>query len=474
MNLACAKTNKLVFLCLCVLLAAVLALGAGGCAFAPRQASADASQQAQPDTASTPQETTYRDPGDEYTLQQVLVLSRHNIRAPLSSTGSALAQATPYEWIEWTANTSELTLRGGALETMMGQYFRTWLEAEGLIPQNWDPSDDEARFYANAKQRTIATAQYFSSGMLPVANVRLETHAPYDTMDPVFTPAFSFISESYSAAALDQIARMGGSADMTGVASGLEGNFALLAEVVGYEESPGFVSGELAPFDTSDTQVTLELGEEPTMSGSLKTACSLADALVLQYYESRDSVRAAFGRELSLQEWTDISKIKDVYGNVLFTAPLVAINVAHPLLQEMAYELDAHDDGRVFTFLCGHDSNLASVMATLGVEAYDLPDTIEKTTPIGAKLVIERWANAEGDEFCRIRLVYQTTEQLRSLTLLADGEEPASVELSLEGLDKNEDGLYAYDAVRERFQEAIDAYDAMVEEYSDPEVVQAA
>ena len=427
-----------------------------------------------PSTSSAPAQPSYYSPGEGYTLQQVVVLSRHNIRAPLSTNGSALAQATTHKWIDWTANPSELTLRGGALETMMGQYFRTWLETEGLIPQNWQPTDAEARFYANAKQRTIATAQYFSSGMLPVANTRIETHAPYDTMDPVFTPGLSFVSDSYQEAALQQIAEWGGANGMAGVAAELEDNFKLLADVVDYENSEGVGSGELAPFDTTDTQVVLELGKEPGMSGSLKTACSLADALVLQYYEAADDARAAFGKNLSLDEWTAISKIKDLYGDVLFTAPLVATNVAHPLLEEIAAELDAHESGRLFTFLCGHDSNLGSVLAALEASAYELPDTIEKKTPIGSKLLFERWTDSSGAELCRVRLLYQSTEQLKGLTLLADGEEPMSYEISFEGLQKNADGLYAFSEVRDRLQEAIEGYDQLLEDYGEPGLAQAA
>ena len=45
------------------------------------------------------------------------------------------------------------------------QYFRQWLVSEGLIPENWRPEGDAVRFYANAKQRTQATARYFSAGI---------------------------------------------------------------------------------------------------------------------------------------------------------------------------------------------------------------------------------------------------------------------------------------------------------------------
>ena len=123
-----------------------------------------------------------------YTLRQVVVLSRHNIRSPMSGEGSILGSGTPHEWFKWTSATSQLSLKGGILETNMGQYFRKWLENEGLIPENYQPENGEVRFYANAKQRTQATARYFATGMLPVADIDVERQGEFDTMDEVFTP----------------------------------------------------------------------------------------------------------------------------------------------------------------------------------------------------------------------------------------------------------------------------------------------
>ena len=131
-----------------------------------------------------------------YTLDKVVVLSRHNIRSPLTDGGSLLGDITPHTWFSWTSASSELSLRGAQLETLMGQYFRQWLESEGLIPENWRPEGDAVRFYANAKQRTQATARYFSAGMFPVSVVPIEMNAPYDTMDEVFTPKLRFISDA--------------------------------------------------------------------------------------------------------------------------------------------------------------------------------------------------------------------------------------------------------------------------------------
>lgn len=59
---------------------------------------------------------------DAYALQQVVVLSRHNIRSPLSGPDSALGRITPHKWFQWSSAPSELSLRGGVLETMMGHF----------------------------------------------------------------------------------------------------------------------------------------------------------------------------------------------------------------------------------------------------------------------------------------------------------------------------------------------------------------
>ncbi|MBQ9057849.1 MAG: histidine-type phosphatase [Atopobiaceae bacterium] len=460
-----------------LMLAATLLIG--GCAQTaelPQGSDTDsATLSEQPATLSKQPATSSLDfysPGDSYTLEQVVILSRHNIRAPLSTTGSALDMATPHTWIDWTSEASELSMRGGALETMSGEYVRKWLEHEQLIPENYQPEEGAVRFYANSKQRTIATAQYFSSGMLPVANVDIETHVDYDTMDPVFTPATTFLSDSYTEAALEQIGTLGGASGMGSVAADLADSYKLIEDVVDYTESDSYKSGDLTNLDTTDTQVSFALNEEPSMSGSLKTACQLSDALVLQYYESENATEAAFGHELSQEQWKLIAKPKDVYGDLLFTAPLVAANVAHPLLVEIGNELDT--DGRVFTFLCGHDSNVGSVLAALGVEEYELPEAVEMRTPIGCKLVFERWANADGEKFGRVRLLYQSVNQLREGTMLSGTESPMSAELSFEGLEKNTDGLYAYNDLRARIANAAAEYDAIVAEYGTEELPEAA
>ena len=52
----------------------------------------------------------------KYKLKELVILSRHNIRSPISANGSTLGKMTPHQWTNWSAAGSELTLRGGVLE----------------------------------------------------------------------------------------------------------------------------------------------------------------------------------------------------------------------------------------------------------------------------------------------------------------------------------------------------------------------
>lgn len=383
---------------------------------------------------------------EKYYLTEAVVLSRHNIRSPLSGRGSVLSQITPHEWFAWTSAPAELSRKGGILETQMGQFFAQWMESEGLITRNYIPGGNEIFFYANSKQRTMATAQYFSGGMLPVANVRIRHDCEVDAMDPVFHPQITRDDSAFVATATSQIAAMGGSDGMAGLGQRVSGNIKVLEKVL---DAPSHIC-------TDDASVTLPIWDEPAMTGGLKAANSAADALILQYYEEPDLRKAAFGHRISRKDWESVAEIKDWYGDILFTAPSVACNVAHPLLETLLGELRA--EGRKFSFLCGHDSNVGSVLAALQNEDYVLPDAIEKKTPIGCKLVFGKYQGKDGKEYADIHLIYASDTQLREMQALSLDNPPACFRIQLKDLKANEDGLYLLPDLESRIQEAIDNY----------------
>ncbi|MBQ6518270.1 MAG: hypothetical protein IJI14_06095 [Anaerolineaceae bacterium] len=282
----------------------------------------------------------------------------------------------------------------------------------------------------------------------------------YGTMDPVFNPVLNFYSDSYRDHAEAQMRSM-----FTDKINDLSDNYALLADVIDMADSNGFKNGSIPPFRTDEMEIILKEGAIPGSKSSLETANSVADALVLQYYEEPDEVKAAFGHKLTFEDWKKISAIKELNGEFLLTTPLVSVNVAHPLLQEIRSEMKT--DGRLFTFLCGHDSNVGSILAALEAEEFELPNAIETRTPIGCKIVFTKWNDSEGKDYWGVNLVYLMPDQLRGMPLLDQGNSPMIFPISFEGLEQNEAGLYNEADLLERFDQAIAAYDTIVETYSD-------
>ena len=390
----------------------------------------------------------------KYELKEVVVMSRHNIRSPLSSGGAAYQRVTPYEWFKWTSPSSQLSLRGGVLETEMGQFFRQWVVSEGLLPDNYRPEGDEVLFYANSRQRTFATAKYFSAGFLPFANVEITHKLDEDKMDPVFTAQFTKMNDTYRQQVLSEINALNGGPQVWMAAQ--KATLDLMEEVLDMTHSPAALQGDTTHFWFDDTQFKIEKDSEPKMTGGYTLANSVADALVLQCYETENF--APFGHELTIEQWRAICAVKEVYDGLLFTTHSAAVNLAYPLVSRIREELNRSD--RKFMFLCGHDSNLASIGAALGLVFPETERALELHTPIGSKLVFEKWSDGT-DEYVAINLVYQAVDQLQGRTLLSLDMSPMVMPVTVKGISANSDGLYSLSDLDTRFAEAMAEYEAI-------------
>ena len=390
----------------------------------------------------------------KYQLKEVVVMSRHNIRSPLVSGGAAYMRVTPHKWFNWSSPSSQLSLRGGVLETEMGQFFRKWVVSEGLLPDNCRPKDGEVLFYANSRQRTFATAKYFSAGFLPFANVEIQHKYYEDKMDPVFTPQFTKMNDKYRQQILAEINAMHGGPQAW--MKSMQPALTLLEEVIDMSKSPAALEGDTLHFCYEDTEFKLEKGDEPKMKGGYTLANSVTDALVLQCYESESM--SAFGHELTTDQWRDLCGIKEVYDCLLFTTHSAAVNLSYPLVSRIREEL--HHVGRRFTFLCGHDSNLASIGAALCLNYPETEQALELHTPIGSKLVFEKWSDGI-EEYVAINLVYQRLSQLQDRTLLSADVPPMVMPVTIEGLTANGDGLYRLADLDARMAEVMAEYDAI-------------
>lgn len=390
----------------------------------------------------------------KYELKEVVVMSRHNIRSPLSSGGAVYKRVTPHEWFAWSSPSSQLSLRGGVLETEMGQFFRKWVVGEGLLPDNYRPTGDEVLFYANSRQRTFATAKYFSAGFLPFANVEITHKLDEDKMDPVFTPKFTKMNDKYRQQVIDEMQALHGGPQAW--MQSVQPTLTLMEQVLDISHSPAALEGDTLHFRFDDTQFKIEKDDEPRMTGGYTMANTVADALVLQCYESESMT--AFGHELTTEQWRAICGVKEVYDGLLFTTHAAAVNIAHPLVSRIREELNRTD--RKFMFLCGHDSNLASIGAALRLKFPETEHAIELHTPIGSKIVFEKWSDGTED-YVAINLVYAAVSQMQSRTLLSSDVPPMVLAVTVEGLTPNADGLYRMADIDGRFAEAMAEYDAI-------------
>ena len=395
----------------------------------------------------------YDDDNGGYTIDRVLIVSRHNIRSPLSGGDSLLSQVTPHEWFKWTSNPGELSVKGGLLEVSMGQYFRKALEEAGYIPENWVPEEGQVRFYANSMQRTISTAKFFAAGLLPVANTEIEYHKEVGEVDEIFCPILRTDDPAFEAQVRKEIDEMGGAEGLVGISKNLRESYELLEKFLDFKDSKYAKENNLTHIPMDDVAIKFEKGEEIAMTGGMKTANSAVDALKLQIYEEENLDKALFGHKMTTEELQKISKIADAYQEICEGTKTLATHACAPMLTEMENEFET--PGRRFTFLCGHDSTITSIVGALDIADYELPGAISQKAPIGVKMLFEKFIGPDGQKYMKIKMCYASADQLRHNTILSPDNPPMFYDLKLEGLQTNAEGFYKYEDVMNRFDEAI-------------------
>lgn len=382
-------------------------------------------------------------------LQQVLMLSRHNLRAPLADNGSVLGQATKKAWPQWDVPGGELTIKGGVLEVYMGRYTREWLAQQGLMKNDACPAPDEVFAYANSLQRTVATAQYFVTGAFPGCDVTVMHQDEMGSMDPIFNPVITNDSEEFNKRALAAL-------NAQGEKLSLKPAFQRLEKIIDYKNSPA-CNGKKQCALSSDNQnkFSAENGKEPNVAGPLKVGNSLVDAFTLQYYQGFPLEQVAWGQIKTPEQWQELAAIKNGYQDALFTSPEIAREVAAPLIDYIRSQLVDQDKASApkVTLMVGHDSNIASLLTALDTKAYTLPGQYEKT-PIGGQVVFERWHDAKADkDLVKIEYVYQTADQLRDAEALSLKNPPKRVTLQLNGCQTDANGFCSW----EQFSNALNA-----------------
>ncbi|RWR01976.1 glucose-1-phosphatase [[Pantoea] beijingensis] len=384
-------------------------------------------------------------------LQQVLIMSRHNLRAPLADNGSVLQQSTKKAWPTWEVPGGQLTTKGGVLEAYMGHYTREWLAQQGVVKSGECPASDDVFAYANSIQRTVATAQFFVTGAFPGCDIAVTHQDEMGAMDPIFNPVITNGSEDFNKKALAAM-------NAEGEKLSLKPAFQRLDRIIDYKNAPACKDQKQCTL-SSDNQnkFSANSGEEPGVSGPLKVGNSLVDAFMLQYYEGMPLEQVAWGQIKTPEQWKELSAIKNGYQDALFTSTEVARNVAAPLVDYIRSQLVDQDKANApkVILMVGHDSNIGSLLTALDFKPYTLPEQNERT-PIGGQIVFERWHDAKNNkDLVKVEYVYQSTEQIRNTEPLSLKNPAKRVTLQMNGCQTDANGYCSWDQFSQVLNTAV-------------------
>ena len=386
-----------------------------------------------------------------YQLEKVVIMSRHGIRAPLVNYGDVLAESTPHPWPVWKTPGGLLTPKGGQVEEQVGAYFRAWLGTTGLLAAEGCPAPEQVFTYANSLPRTIDTATHFVAGAFPGCGVRVTHQLLVGTMDPTFNPIITAdVTDTFRREALRSINDHAGEGGIDGLNRRLAPNYAFLEQVLDYPNSNTCKKEKRCSLAEQPSQVQLTQGKEPGITGPLRTATGAADAFMLQYYEGYPLNDVAWGKVTTPAQWQQLEAIKNLYHETLFGSPAIAANAAAPLLGFIRQALDGAN-GKTpdeqaaqqakLAVLVGHDSNIASLLAALKVQDYQLPEQYERT-PISGAVVFQRWHDSHANrDLLKVEYVYPTTEQIRNNSALTLQTPPQRVTLRLNGCPADAQGF---------------------------------
>ena len=330
------------------------------------------------------------------TLDRVVMLMRHGVRAPLDGEvpdGTRTGRPLP----RWPVPQSRLTDHGARAMAILGQADRRRLVAAALLPATGCPQDGAVRVRANTASRTIASGEAFLTGFAPGCAIRVD-HLPADAVDPIFEPLRAGATRFDATQAVAAIDRFTGGADA------LARRHAATLRLLDTTLSCGLPAG-CSPVLPSRVTPSAD-GRGIDLTGPIRTTSGTAQVLLLGYAEGLDTgTDAATIRRLGALH----AALFDIFSR----SPYMAAHQAAVLGRHM---LDALADpaGPTVDVLVGHDTNVIALAAALHVDLI-APGYVTNDAAPGGALVLERLHDAAGRAYVRASYRTQSPAALRTL-----------------------------------------------------------
>ena len=387
-------------------------------------------------------------------LTQTIVIGRHNLRSALAS--PLLQQSTPHAWPQWEVKSGYLSPKGGILESQLGRYFAGWLAEKGMIAADSCPTAQDIYIHTNNMQRTIATGQYFALGAFPGCDVPVH-HLPIaKQLDPLFDPAIRDGSTDFRNKALASMETAAGYTSISDMNQKLAEDYQQLATLLDFSNSPFCRKEGICTLGELPTTLSVVKGQMTNVSsGPIALSGTLFNSFILQYYEGNAPQDVAWGKITAERQWQRLAVLREAYANTAYGAPVTARHVSQALLNRLSEKAWRADAAKV-TLLVGHDVNVKPLLTTLDVQHYQLPGQLE-STPIGGKLLFQRWENPQTKQaWFKLDYLYLTGEQIRHPQPLSATNPPGRVTLALKGCQPDANGFCPWKDFMAVVKKAID------------------
>lgn len=372
-------------------------------------------------------------PVDDTVAKQVIIFGRHTVRTPILPNG-ALDYFAAQNYPDFpVSGVAVMTPNGGKNETILGGYFRQWLTQEGLLTGH-DPADANFVYVrANNAPLIIDTAQQFVLGLLPGANVPVDSY-PASASDPVFSPVAAGVATlDYATAVAAVNGRLGGNPQS--LANAYSAELALTRAVLfNYPVSqtpppsapPKKIDAVNEPIGISAGNATL-----PVAIAGWTDVVAAIDPFVMEYADGLPASDVGWG-QLDADSISQINRLYDRYLDLEFRTPYLAAvqisNLASHVTRTMVQAATGNALGGALgnpsskvVMLAGSNINIVALASLFHLDWLASSYQPDVSAPSGALVFELRQSQSTGAYFVRASYITQTMDQLRTQAALTLG-----------------------------------------------------
>ncbi|WP_425520888.1 histidine-type phosphatase [Xanthomonas hortorum] len=389
------------------------------------------------------------------TLEKVVILKRHGVRAAMSSP-EQLGRYSARPWPRFAVPAGHLTANGARLEALFGSYYRAHYAPLGVFDGDGCAN---VYYWANRTQRTIASARALASTLTPGCTNTVH-HVAADASDPLFDGAPALRQPAAAALMRAAIAgRVGGDVAAWNAAQhdAIDSLQQLLLQCA-QRPCPAQAGAGKQRLDAVHSRMGDAHDGIAGVEGPAPSASGISESLLMGWADGQDF--AALG-------WQGVNEASLLRAfaphqaefALRLRAPTVARMASSPLAARLLATLqqgstadagtDTHSNGNAsgnsnaphptpiggdarLVVLSGHDGTLTLLAGMFDLH-WQLPGYQPDQTVPGGALVFERWRRADGQRVIRLRYTAQTLAQLRERRVLTPQAPPPSSPVFIPG-----------------------------------------